>query len=213
MDFKQKLKKAFQLDTYAIGAGNRNVNRLRWFLQNAPGRLRSIAKVHFNRPLRNDLRAREQSLKVDNLLAQIDPRELSDFARTYATDAAPSNPGETHVSGTFQYNEIDINLPVYQLADGKRYGVRLAGKVAEEPAQYRAAVDTGQVNQGNYGVLYNVSVDAVGGNAEAAQVLLNPRAVGKKKGAHVTNGYAGVVDVPAAATGRTPTGPPIPAES
>jgi SAM-dependent methyltransferase len=83
MDFKQKLKKAFQLDTYAIGAGNRNVNRMRWFLQNVPGRLRSIAKVHSNRALRNDLRAREQRLKVDNLLAQIDPRELSDFARTY----------------------------------------------------------------------------------------------------------------------------------
>ncbi len=84
MDFKRKLKKAFQLDTYATGAGMRNVNRLRWFFKSAPGRLRSVAKIYSDRALRRDLRARKQRLKVDNLLAQIDARELNEFARTYA---------------------------------------------------------------------------------------------------------------------------------
>jgi SAM-dependent methyltransferase len=84
MDFKRKLEKAFRLDTYATGAGIRNVNRLRWFLKNAPGRLRSVAKIHSNRASVRDLHAREQRLKIDNLLALIDARELNEFARTYA---------------------------------------------------------------------------------------------------------------------------------
>ena len=84
MDFKQKLKKAFQLDTYAIGAGIRNVSRLRWFLKNAPGHLRSVTKIRSDPALRRDLRARKQRLKIDHLLAQIDARQLDEIARTYA---------------------------------------------------------------------------------------------------------------------------------
>src|ERR1700730_12727724 len=84
MDFKQKLKKAFQLDTYALGAGIRNVNRVRWFLKNAPDRLRSVVKIRSDPALRRDLRARKQRLKIDHLLAQIDARQLDEIARTYA---------------------------------------------------------------------------------------------------------------------------------
>jgi SAM-dependent methyltransferase len=84
MDFKRKLEKAFQLDTYAIGAGIRNVNRLRWFLQNAPARFRLLAKIRSDPALRRDLRARKQRLKIDHLLAQIDARQLNEIARTYA---------------------------------------------------------------------------------------------------------------------------------
>jgi len=85
MDFKQKLKKAFQPDTYAVGAGIRNVNRVRWFLKNAPDRLRSVVKIRSDPALRRDLRTRKQRLKIDHLLAQIDARQLDEIARTYAT--------------------------------------------------------------------------------------------------------------------------------
>jgi hypothetical protein len=50
-------------------------------------------------------------------------------------------------------------------------------------------------------------VPTVGVDGEATQVLLNPRGVGKS--GTVTNGYAGVVDVPAPPDGSVPIGPPI----
>ena len=109
------------------------------------------------------------------------------------------------MNGTFAYNEIDVSLPAYG-DGGPRLGVRLAGKVADLPAEYRAAVDTGKFNLGNYGVIYNVTVASRRDSGEEAQALLNPRAVGRNEAANVTNGYAGVVDVPATPGGARPAG-------
>ena len=102
-------------------------------------------------------------------------------ARTYETDESLHNAGESHVNGTFGYNEVDVSLPAYG-DGGPRLGVRLAGKIADLPAEYRAAVDTGKFNLGNYGVIYNVTVASRRASGEDGQVLLNPRAVGPERG-------------------------------
>jgi hypothetical protein len=129
--------------------------------------------------------------------------------RSYTTDAPLKNAGETHVSGTFPYNEVDVKLPRFEPDNGTRIGVRLAGKPQDDPHEYTRSVDTGQINLGNYGVFYNVTVDIGGTPEQSAQLLLNPRAVGHNEAAKVTNGYAGVVDVPATPIVQKPSRPPI----
>lgn len=131
-------------------------------------------------------------------------------ARTYAAADTLSNAGETHVNGTFPYDEVNVELPRWTASAGKRLGVRLAGKPGTTAGEYEAAVDTGSENNGNYGVFYNVTVKSEGKSSEAGQVLLNPRAVGKNVKAHVVNGYAGVVDVPATSGSGKPKGDPVP---
>ena len=84
MDFKEKIKKAFRLDTYTTGAALRNLHRIRWTLNEAPKRIRTVLSVYLNPELRNQLRARNQNLKIDHLLTQIDIQELGRIAQTYA---------------------------------------------------------------------------------------------------------------------------------
>lgn len=84
MDFSQKIKKAFRVDTYTVGAGVRNLHRIRWMLKNAPRYIRTGLNVYLNKDLRNQLHARKQKLKPDYLLAQIDVQELDRILRTYA---------------------------------------------------------------------------------------------------------------------------------
>lgn len=121
-----------------------------------------------------------------------------DPSRTYASGAL-ANAGETHVSGTFPYDTVKVTLPTYDENDGKAVGALLAGSRNSEAEQYAPAVDNKNAyDTGNYGVFYQVEVKTKGESGELAQVLLNPRAVGKDEALKVTNGFAGVVDVPAA---------------
>lgn len=84
VDPKEKIKKAFRLDTYTTGAGLRNLRRIRWTLHEAPKRIRTALSIYLNRELRNQLRARNQNLKIDRLLSQIDMGGLGRIAQTYA---------------------------------------------------------------------------------------------------------------------------------
>ena len=78
---KEKIKKAFRLDTYTIGAALRNLHRIRWTLNEAPKGIRAVLSVYFDRELRNQLQARNQNLKIDQLLSQIDIQELGGLRR------------------------------------------------------------------------------------------------------------------------------------
>jgi SAM-dependent methyltransferase len=84
MDFTEKIKKAFRLDTYTTGAAVRNVHRIRWTIKNTPCHIRTVLRVSLNRGQRNQLHARKQRLKIDHLLAQIDMQELDRIKQTYA---------------------------------------------------------------------------------------------------------------------------------
>jgi hypothetical protein len=84
MDFTEKIKKAFRLDTYTTGAAVRNLYRIRWTLKTTPWHIRTVLRVYLNREQRNQLRARQQKLKIDHLLAQIDVQELDRIEQTYA---------------------------------------------------------------------------------------------------------------------------------
>jgi SAM-dependent methyltransferase len=84
MVLTQKIKKAFRLDTYTVGAGVRNLHRIRWTLKNTPGHIRTILRVYLNGEQRNQLHARKQKLKIDHLLAQIEMQELDRIKQTYA---------------------------------------------------------------------------------------------------------------------------------
>jgi hypothetical protein len=131
-----------------------------------------------------------------------------DPSRTYRTDTPLSNPTEHgHVHGTFPYDELTVVLPAYNADSGVADGVRLGDKPTMSPGEYVHAIDNSSFDSGNFGVFYDVSVPTVGVDGEATQVLLNPRGVGKS--GTVTNGYAGVVDVPAPPDGSVPIGPPI----
>jgi hypothetical protein len=82
MDFTQKIKKTFRRDTYTVGAGVRNLHRIRWTLKNTPWHIRTVLRVYLNREQRNQLHARKQKLKIDHLLAQIDVQELDRIKQT-----------------------------------------------------------------------------------------------------------------------------------
>jgi len=118
--------------------------------------------------------------------------------RTYLTDGSLNNPADHgHVRGTFPYDEETVKLPAYDLDAGKPWGMPFAGPGGW---QYEPAVDAPSViNTGNYGVLYDVSVEITGKKGEVAQVLLNPRG----------GPFAGVVDVPSPSPGPVPDKPPI----
>jgi len=142
-----------------------------------------------------------------------------DAKRTYEDAGQLENAGEAsgHVRGTFPYDTVSVTIgsfigPVgkfqYNLDAAVRYGVRIVSR-AEDPREYAPALDTGTYNDGNYGVLYTVSIPAVGLAGEQDQVLINPRGIGpvyNDDGDYLgyTNGYDGVVDAPG------PLGPEIP---
>jgi hypothetical protein len=125
-----------------------------------------------------------------------------DPGRTYESGGAMVNAGESHVSGTFDYDTVKVELPEYDVNAGEPVGALLAGSPKTESEQYAPSIDTDAYDTGNYGVFYQVSVKTKGEEGEAAQVLLNPRAVGRDENLGVVNGFAGLVDVPEA-TGTT----------
>jgi hypothetical protein len=125
-----------------------------------------------------------------------------DPSRTYPSGGTLVNAGESHVSGTFNYDTVKVTLPEYDENDGKAIGALLAGNPKEEGEQYEQAIDTHATDTGNYGVFYQVEVATKGEEGEIAQVLLNPRAIGKDLKLKVVNGFAGLVDVPSAASGE-----------
>jgi SAM-dependent methyltransferase len=83
MDFSNKIKKAFRLDTYTSDAGNRNLSRIRWAVRGAPDYFRTLLKVYSNRDLREQLRKRQEKLKLEYLFARIDMPELDRILTTY----------------------------------------------------------------------------------------------------------------------------------
>ena len=85
MDFTEKIKKAFRLDTYTTGAAVRNVHRIRWTIKNTPCHIRTVLRVYLNREQRNQLRARKQKLQIDHLLAQVNMQDLGRIKQTYAS--------------------------------------------------------------------------------------------------------------------------------
>jgi hypothetical protein len=123
-------------------------------------------------------------------------------ARTYSSGGGLANPKESHVSGTFDYDTVKVTLPEYDEDAGVPVGALLAGDPKVQANQYLPAQDTGVYDKGNFGVFYQVQVATKGEEGEAAQVLLNPRAVGTDKQLKVVNGFAGVVDAPAGEAGK-----------
>ncbi len=121
--------------------------------------------------------------------------------RTYATDVPLNNPEEKkgHVSGTFPYDSVRMTIP-YDLKAGQRGAVTIAPGDRHDP-QYSPAVDTGKFDVGNYGVVYDITVNVRGEKGERAQLLLDPRGAGRhvdpQTGNTYVNAYSGVVDVPA----------------
>ena len=85
MDFKEKIKKAFRLDTYTTGAALRNLHRIRWTLKNTPRHIWTVLRVYLDRDQRNQLRARKQKLQIDDLLAQVNMQELDRIRQTYVS--------------------------------------------------------------------------------------------------------------------------------
>ena len=84
MHFTEKLKKIFRPDTYTAGAAVRNIDRIRWTLQNTPVHLGTVLSVYLNQERRKQLHAGQQKLQIDHLLAQIDRQELDRIVTTYA---------------------------------------------------------------------------------------------------------------------------------
>jgi hypothetical protein len=122
-------------------------------------------------------------------------------ARTYASSQDLDNAGEAaaHVAGTFPYDEVKLTLATYDMNKGKQFGTPIAGKAAVDDNEYVPAVDTHSIDYGNYGVFYEVTIPTTGVSGQAAQVLINPRAVGSaQKG--VTSAFSGLADVPAPAS-------------
>lgn len=119
-----------------------------------------------------------------------------DPSRTYVTDAPLKNPGESHVAGTFPYDEVTVHAMV-NLTDAQPFGMLLAGNPAKSPGQYVAALDRDHKdNKGNYGVFYHVSVTVTGSAGERAEIVFNPRSVGFDSTTGVTNAFGGIADVP-----------------
>jgi hypothetical protein len=125
-------------------------------------------------------------------------------SRTYASDHVLSNSNESagHVSGTFPHDTVTLQLSDYNADEDQPWGTLIAGNpskplkdggVPEDANEYEQAEDTQKYDHGNYGVFYEITVNNTGSAGETAQVLLNPRGIGKSNG--VTNGFSGAVEV------------------
>ena len=83
MDLSHRIKKAFFPRTYSLDAAVRNVNRLKWNMQNLPGYLRTLRKTYLDPVARSQFVERKRKLRVEELLAQLDQRELERIRLQY----------------------------------------------------------------------------------------------------------------------------------
>jgi hypothetical protein len=130
---------------------------------------------------------------------------------TYASHKQLYNAHEQrgHVDGTFPHNQISMSvepctptcLP-YDANGGKAWGGLILGNpkkdvndggVPEDRPQYERATDTGKLDYGGYGMLYDLTVPVDGKKGESAQVILNDRGLGHQS--RVNGAYQGVVQV------------------
>ncbi len=72
--------------TYSLDAAVRNVNRLKWNMQNLPGYLRTLRKTYLDPVARSQFVERKRKLRVEELLAQLDQRELERIRLQYRVD-------------------------------------------------------------------------------------------------------------------------------
>jgi SAM-dependent methyltransferase len=84
MDLSHRIKKAFSSDTYSLDAAVRNVNRLKWSLKNLPANLRTLRKTYLDPSARSQFIERKRKMRVEELLAQLDERELEGIRLRYA---------------------------------------------------------------------------------------------------------------------------------
>jgi SAM-dependent methyltransferase len=84
MDFKRKIEKAFSSDAYSLDAAVRNVNRLKWSLKNFPAYLRKTGKTYIDPASRSQLAERKRKLHVEELLKQLDEKELEGIRFRYS---------------------------------------------------------------------------------------------------------------------------------
>src|ERR1700737_2621894 len=84
MDLLHRIKKAFSPDTYSLDAAARNANRLKWSLKNLPAYLRTLRKTYLDPAGRSVFFERKRKLRVEELLAQLDQRELKRIRLQYA---------------------------------------------------------------------------------------------------------------------------------
>jgi hypothetical protein len=84
MDLSHRIKKAFSSDTYSLDAAVRNVNRLKWSLKNLLAYLRTLRKTYLDPSARSQLIERKRKMRVEELLAQLDERELEGIRLRYA---------------------------------------------------------------------------------------------------------------------------------
>src|ERR1700730_7695441 len=84
MDLLHRIKKAFSPGTYSLDAAARNANRLKWSLRNWPANLRTLRKTYFDPTARSQFLERKRKLCVEELLAQLDQRELERIRLQYA---------------------------------------------------------------------------------------------------------------------------------
>jgi hypothetical protein len=127
--------------------------------------------------------------------------------RTYATDVPLYNHGEDgHSAGTFAYDTVKMTLSTYDADAGLPWGTLIAGSPSKLPPdgtpedanEYQPADDTQMEDNGNYGVMYEVTVPTKGLPGESVQVLLDPRGVGHhdvKGGPGYNNAFQGTVVV------------------
>ena len=84
MDLSHRIKKAFSSDTYSLDAAVRNVNRLKWSLKNLPANLRTLRKTYLDPSARSQFIERKRKMRVEELLAQLDERQLEGIRLRYA---------------------------------------------------------------------------------------------------------------------------------
>jgi SAM-dependent methyltransferase len=87
MDLRHRIKKAFSPDTYSLDAAVRNANRLKWSLQNLPAYLQTLRKINLDPAARSQLIERKRKLRLEELMAQLDQRELERIRLQYLDGA------------------------------------------------------------------------------------------------------------------------------
>jgi SAM-dependent methyltransferase len=83
MELSHRIKKVFSSDTYSLDAAVRNVNRLKWSLKNFPTYLRTMGGTYLDPAARSRLVERKRKMRVEDLLAQLDQKELEGIRLRY----------------------------------------------------------------------------------------------------------------------------------
>jgi SAM-dependent methyltransferase len=83
MNLSHRLKKAFSPDTYSLDAAVRNLHRLKWRLKNLPADLQTLRKAYLDPVARSRIIERKRKVTVEELLGQLDQRELERIRLQY----------------------------------------------------------------------------------------------------------------------------------